>query len=1144
MKKCKSTMNSVVKFATRLILPAIFALFMTIFLPQNSIGQNLLDKTFTVKLEKVSIKTLINEVQAQTNVKFSYSGNSINVEKIISYSATNKKVSVFLQDLQKSYNIGFKQVNNNVVLYSLANPPKAVAGSEKGETVVTENIVKGKITNDKGEPLAGVTIAEKGNQGAVVSAANGNYSIKVKSAKANLGFTSEGYESVYVNVGAGELLNVELKAVQKAMDEVVVVGYGTVKKSDLTGSVSKLKFENQDAVSSSSYEQLLQGKVAGVNITQTSGDPGSGIAFNIRGGNSLGENQPLIVIDGYPVESDNANVSSKSGSDYWTGEQKPGNALANLNPNDIESVEILKDASSTAIYGSRGANGVVMITTKRGRDGKDKITYNYRNDISKLPRKIDMLSTQEFVVYANEAAFNSGLDSVFKYASIINYKDNNWQNMIYETSRSQDHQVSLTGGDFKTKYALTANYTEVNGIVRYTNYTKEGISLNLDRQFSNRFKMGVSTKLNFSTNKAGYQATNHTYIGGSVVTGALRWSPTSTLLDNDGEIIVSTSNQSNPLITLERSKNITTNIMVLSNIYAEYTLLKNLKFRLNGGFNQNSNEYKNYWGRGTQTGDGNNGQAFQGTNSNLNYLAEYTLNYSGAIAKKHKITAVGGYTTQNWRSNSFGITVKGFPNDNLTYYSLQYGSVLSTPVSTYKMWALASYLGRLNYTFDNKYLLTFTGRADGSSRLSEGNKWSFFPSAAFGWNLHNEKFFPKRGIINQAKIKASYGISGNQNIGIGATQALFAISRAANTIGSVLTGVGLSSFDNPNLHWEKTAQYNLGLDFTFYKSKYALTIDLYKKITSDLLTNLSIPSDNGFLTYATNMGTIENKGLEIEADIKLLTKKLKWSVTGNITFNRNKVINLGQNSKIFGNNLLPTGLDQYGTVAQPGSAIGSFYGYLITGIYQNVEEIAKGPKDPVNPAPGDFKYADLNGDGKISPDDRTILGDPNPKYMLGLTNSFRYKNFDLNIFIMGKVGQSVMNLNRFYSDGLVYSASGNVRDEAFANRWTGPGTSNYYPRAKRTGSLFDKRVSNYLIEDATFFRLKNVTLSYNLSLKKKTFFNSMKVFASGTNLFIITDYKGYDPEVSSFGLNGLNQNVDFGSIPQYRTFSTGINVSF
>ncbi len=231
-------------------------------------------------------------------------------------------------------------------------------------------------------------------------------------------------------------------------------------------------------------------------------------------------------------------------------------------------------------------------------------------------------------------------------------------------------------------------------------------------------------------------------------------------------------------------------------------------------------------------------------------------------------------------------------------------------------------------------------------------------------------------------------------------------------------------------------------------------------------------------------------------------------------------------------------------MAQPGSAIGSFYGYLITGIYQNVEEVAKGPKDPVNPAPGDFKYADLNGDGKISPDDRTILGDPNPKYMLGLTNSFRYKNFDLNIFIMGKVGQSVMNLNRFYSDGLVYSASGNVRDEAFANRWTGPGTSDYYPRAKRTGSLFDKRVSNYLIEDATFFRLKNVTLSYNLSLKKKTFFNSMKVFASGTNLFIITNYKGYDPEVSSFGLNGLNQNVDFGSIPQYRTFSTGINVSF
>jgi TonB-linked SusC/RagA family outer membrane protein len=1002
--------------------------------------------------------------------------------------------------------------------------------------------VSGKVSDNEGL-LPGVSITEKGMPtNVVLTKADGTYSLSLKGTSKIIIVKYLGFKTQEIKVTQA-VQNIMLEVENAKLDEVVVIGYGTVRKSDLTGSVSKIKLENAAEQTSSSFEQLIQGKSSGVNITQSSGDPGSGIIFNIRGGNSLGENQPLIVLDGYPIESDNGSTFAKTGAEYWTTEQKPGNVLASLNPNDIESIEILKDASSTAIYGSRGANGVVMITTKRGRDGKDRISYNYRFDMSNLPKKIDVLNSFDFAAYANEASNTSGRTAAFDSTALANLKYNNWQDLIYQTSYSQDHQASLTGGDFKTKYALVINHTDVNGIVKYTNYTKNGVSLNLDRQFSNKFKIGISSKVNLTSNNAGYQSTNHTFVGGGVVTGALRWSPTSTLEDENGDLILSTGNRGNPLANLEKSINVTKNNSILTNLYAEYLILKNLKFKATGGFNQNAVEYRSYWGRGTSTGDSNNGQAYQANNNSFNYLTEYTLNYNTTVAKKHKISALGGYTNQNWRSTSNGVTVRGFPNDNLSYNALQYGSNILAPVSSYREWALSSYLGRFNYTYNNRYLITLTGRSDGSSRLSTNNKWSFFPSVALAWNLHNEKFF-KNEIVSQAKIKTSYGISGNQNIGIGATQALFGISRSANTLGSVLTGVALTSFDNPNLHWETTRQLNIGLDLGFVNNKYSLTVDYYNKTTSDLLVNLAIPADNGFLSYNTNLGEIQNNGLEFEADATLINEKFKWIISANISFNRNKVISLGENSMIMGKNLLPTGLDQIGSVAKPGYAIGSFFGYKIDGIYQNAAEVAAGPIDPVLPAPGDIRYKDLNGDGKISPDDRTILGSPNPKYTYGITNNFNYKNFDLTIFVMGKEGSSVLNLNRFYSDGLVYSASGNPRQEAYTNRWLGEGTSNYYPRAKANGSLLDKRVSDMIVENASFLRLKNINLSYSLKLKNQKVISGLKVFANVTNLLTVSGYKGYDPEVSGLGTSALNSNVDFGTIPQYRTFSMGLNVGF
>lgn len=1135
------------KFLIVLSLLILFCIFNA-----NSInGQSVLDKTFSLNVKDTKLKNVITEVQKQTKISFSYSATSINVEKLVSFKYNHIKLSNFLQDLQKKYTISYKIVENRIILYNAA--PATTEKKIEIKTVPNVNpvgnkLVKGIVTNENGEPMLGVTVLERGKNNGTSTNEKGEFSIKINNKKSSLIFSHTGFQANELStIPDNGVVKVTLEQTKKVLDDVIVIGYGTIKKSDLTGSVSKVKFENANQETSSSFEQLLQGKAAGVNITQTSGDPGSGIVFNIRGSNSLGANQPLIVIDGVPIESDNNTVNGKIGADYLTSQQQPTNVLASLNPNDIESIEILKDASSTAIFGSRGANGVVMITTKRGKTGKDKLSYAYRNDESQLSRKIAVLNSRDFATYANEAAFNSdstlGHFNRFSQGKIDSATNIFWQDMIFGKSSSQDHQLSLSGGDEKTKYAISASYSDIKGILKYTYLKKEGISFNLDRQASKDLKIGITTKLNLSENRQGLQSTNHATQAGSAVSTALKSSPLGNPYTADGEI--NTNLQFNPLSVVSNSESKTTGTMILASLFGEYSLIPNeLRLRVSGSINQNNNYSYTYWGRGTATGDAVGGQASKVDNKNTNYTTEYTLNYSKTIHTRHRINAVAGYTTQNWESGANGMSAKGFPNDVLGADGFAYAAnIVNLPVTKHQKWSLLSYLGRVNYTIYDKYLLTLTGRSDGSSRLAAGHRWDFFPSAALGWNIYKESFMKKLGFISNAKLRASYGYSGNQNITLGSSQTLLTPSRAGIGNDTIVNAQSISSIANPNLHWEKTGQLDIGFDIAFLQDKYQLTVDYYKKTTTDLLLPLPIPSDNGFNTYPTNLGRVENSGIEIEGNARfILTKKLTWRIAANISFNHNKIINLGENQLINGTNLIPNGLDQYGTIAMPGHTIGSFYGYKTIGIYQNAAEIAKAPVDAVNPAPGDIKYADLNGDGVIDASDRTFLGDPNPKYTFGITNTFTYKAFEFSFFILGKIGQSVMNLNRFYSDGLVFSISGNLRQEAWDNRWRGEGTSNYYPRAKTTGSLFDKRVSDRLIEDASFIRLKNISLSYNVNVKRIKFLNSLKVFANATNLFIITKYKGFDPEVSGFGLTAINQGIDFGTIPQYKTYSFGVNV--
>lgn len=1004
--------------------------------------------------------------------------------------------------------------------------------------------ISGVVVDASGEPIIGATVRiEDSNKGSITDL-NGSFGIEAP-LKGKLIVSYVGYITKSVLLDS-KISNYKITLVEnsKELDELVVVGYGVVKKSDLTGSVGKLTTDNAEEKAYSSMEQMMQGKVSGVQITQNTGALGSGMSFNIRGSNSVtGSNQPLIVIDGYPVESGSLEISTGSEANY-SGDVPAVNALASLNPNDIASIEILKDASSTAIYGSRGANGVVLITTKRGKEGRDKVQYSFRTDVSYLPKTIDMLNSLEYMAYSNEAYLDKKDGTVaFDAAAIEKYKvyNTDWQDLIYRTGISQSHQLNVSGGDKKMQYALALGYLSQEGIVLNTSFDRGNIRLNLDREMNSRLKFSINMDGSMSMNKSVNQAAKSSDVGASIVSAALRTPPIYAAYNDTEDDIAQTTGVTNPLILVTRAddKQRTTQIKVSGN--ADYRFTKYFYLRVRAGINTTSGLRQYYMPRGTYLGDTRLGYAYEGNIRNMDYLTEYTLNFYKTIKKKHNFGIVGGYTWQNWLYRSDGVSASGFPNDNFTYYNLSSATTVDKPVNKTTEWSLASFLGRFNYSYDRRYMVTLTARSDGASRLAAGHKWDLFPSLALGWNAHNEKFLKDVKQISELKLRASYGISGNQSVAVGSTQ-----SRYDSGTGVVNEGLVTiyypANMSNENLKWETTKQINAGMDLGLWAGRVTFSIDYYYKRTSDLLINLPVPESTGYTTYTTNSGEVENKGLDLDLSGNILTGKLKWKASGNISFNRNKVLSFdGQMQSFMGPGISAVN-NQPLNIAKVGYPIGSFYGYKIDGIYQTQEEIDNGPVDPANPVPGSFKFVDVNGDGSITDADRTVIGNPYPDYIFGVNNDFTWKNFALNVFIQGSIGQDVVNVSRYYSDGLTRSTSSNVRQEAWENRWTGPGTSNTYPVARANSIPFEGRFTNFIVEDASYVRLKSLTLSYNFKLPKMKFIENISLFGTGGNLLTLTKYKGYDPEINSRGTNSLTPGLDLGSIPQFRTYSLGFKV--
>lgn len=1096
----------------------------------------------SLNFKNKTLKEVFAAIEQNTDCSFFYKNELLEGTKLKTGHYENMMVSDILSDVLKDENLAYTSKGKLIMI--------VLKDEDTSYTSVQQKPVSGKVTDSSGQPLPGVTVVVKGTTQGTITNFDGIYSLLNVPGNGTLVFSFVGMKSQEISINGKNQVDAVLEEETIGIEEVVAVGYGTIRKSDLTGSVSKVSVEDASERSATSVEQILQGQVSGVQITSNTGAPGGGITFAIRGVTSIsGSNQPLIVIDGYPVDSDNGGAKMSGGSQSGYLDELPDdNALANLNPGDIESVEILKDASATAIYGSRASNGVVLITTKRGKAGGDRIEYNFRTDISSLPRKIDVLNTADYLNYSNEAYLNSGRDSVYNTASVAEYLETNtnWQDLIYQTAYSQNHQLNLSGGDKKLKYAVSMGYLGQEGIVKNSRYDRGSIRINLDREINNKLKFGVSMSGSISKNKAAMQSSNRNDASTSVVYGALLSRPFVSPYTVDDEI--DQTQQGNPLTLINLADDQNRITSILANMFINYTIAKGLDFKVNGGVNTSNSRRDFYHPRGTTLGNLEGGYAYLGEGSSFNYLTEYTLNYNKTINKKHRVNAVTGYTWQEWVRKSFNINVLNFPNDNMLYYNLSSGTSISNPRTSTSQWGLASFIGRLNYSFDNRYMVTFTAREDGSTRLADGNKWDFFPSIALGWNLHNEKFMKNVEFISSFKLRASYGLSGNQAVTVGATKArLGSTGSVANE--SIQIGYVLSNMANSTLHWEITKQGNFGFDLAMFENRVTFGFEYYKKLTEDLLIGLTIPPSNGLTKYDTNQGSVENTGSEFDLRGKLLTKAVKWDITGNISYNRNKIVSLGEGVKSFTGPVFGAVGSQTLHIAEVGHPIGSFYGYRIIGIYQNQEEIDASPTDPSNKTPGSFKFKDISGpdgvpDGVISANDREIIGNPYPDFVFGITNNLEWKAFNLSVFIQGNVGQDVINANRYNMDALARGLQSNARQEAYDNRWTGEGTSNKYPRATDSASPFSNRFSDFIVEDASFVRLKNVTLSYTIESKKIKFAKNIKLYVTGGNLLTLTNYKGYDPEINSKGDNSMTPGVDSGSIPQYKTLSAGINVGF
>lgn len=985
--------------------------------------------------------------------------------------------------------------------------------------------ISGNVVDDGNLPLPGVSIMFKGTTLGTTSDADGKFILANPQNHNTLIFSFIGMMDKEVDIAGKSEVEVKMETGAFGLQEIVAIGYGVQKKRDLIGSVASVKSKDLVSVVSSRPDQMLQGKASGVQITTSSSHPGGNVSIRVRGTSSLqGDSEPLVIVDGVI-----------------------GVNFEYINPNDIESMEVLKDASSTAIYGSRGANGVIIITTKRGKSGKTRVEYSGYTGWQTIRNKYDLINANEHAQLINNSIDNGIIDDTFRQPTNLG-EGTDWQDEIFRTAAITNHNLMISGGNEKTTYSLSLDHFDQDGIVKQSNYTRNAVRLNLDQKVNDRFKIGAN--LYYTRSKQNLIKMNSFggTGGGSVTTAALRYSPITSVYDGEdfSRPLNPASQTKNPMGIIAKTDENVIKDYIQGSFFGNYeiidglTLMSRLSFKIN--------KYERRFFRGNIFEGDNSTEANVRNNSSENWLSETTLNYAKTINDVHDFSVLGGFTYEE--SSYFSSSMKGveFPTETNKYNQIELGNPERNEINSDNTDRnIVSTIGRINYTYAGKYLFTASGRYDGSSVFGENNKFAFFPSFALGWRVSEEEFFNVHQISN-LKLRASWGEVGNQAIPPYRTFASSKVESANSSYSyngtTPSTSVRQERLPNPNLTWETTRQINVGMDLQLFKGRLSIVADYYKKNTRDLLFERPLPYISGQSSIIDNIGEVENRGYELQISTQNFTGDFKWNTDFNFSFNKTKVIDLGDRTEI---SLNPnfTAVRDGAVKLIEGETIGTFWGYEFDGVYQNDVECAALPFNGTTMNPGDAKMKDLNGDNKITVEDQKVIGRPVPEFIFGLNNTFEYKGFDLNIFISGVFGNDIMNVTKTEVES--GNPLGVKTKDYYNNYWRGEGTSNSHiaPEGKSP-------ISTYLIEDGSFVRVKNISLGYTLpsNLVKKMGIERTRFYVSGQNLLTLTDYSGFDPEVNSKGgldasSNGnLLQGLDFGSYPTSRTFIVGVKVVF
>ena len=1039
--------------------------------------------------------------------------------------------------------------------------------------------VKGTVS-DGVEPLIGVTVQVKGSNSGTTTDLDGNYTITVPDKNSILVFSYVGYENQNIKVGDKKVVNVEMTMSDETLDEVVVVGYGSMKKSDLTGAITSVRPDQLEAATSISIDNLLQGKVAGLTVTSTNASPGAASSITIRGASSLrGDNQPLYVIDNIPQASTGEISGSALGSDDY---QTASDPLSSLNPSDIENIEILKDASATAIYGSRGANGVILITTKKGKTGKPTVTVNANFTMAQATRLYDMLNLSDYADYRN-AQVGEADRQFFKYGDQVHYVfsgqansynpddpstyrvliERDWQREIYRNAFSQSYSASINGGSERVRYFLSAAYKNINGIVKQTGLQQGDLRANLSVDLSKSVTLDVSLSGSLKKNDMMSGSNERGGAAGSVSVTAITSQPFEYPADDPS--LTSGTDAAEKRITVfswlnDYDDQISENTFRASADF-KWKIIEGLTYNFRAGGNLRNESRSRWFGLETFRGMNETGLLATTDLNQWNVTVENMLTYQRKFANILDFNITGAVTFDDYNYTSKSMVGRQFSNFSYGVDGMHMAQNITYAQPDQRDYQLLSYLARANLSFlDGRYLVTASFRADGSSRFAKGHRWAYFPSASVAWRMEQENFIKDNvAWLDQFKFRVGYGQTGNSAIDPYSSFYNYAqIMDYATATGDRVLAMAVDKLQNEGLTWETTESWNVGFDFGVLKSRLRGTLDLYNKMTKDLLISRLLPASAGYSSIYYNSGNMLNRGIEFSIDADLVRRgDFVWSFGGNIGKNYAEIRSLGVSPGDFGiykdiyayeGNTLG---NHFGSanIFWEGHAPGLFFGYQTAGIVQVEDLPANGGSYNVTqdlnngvPQAGDIKFVDQNGDGIINTDDRVVIGDPNPKFTYGFQTKFTWKGLSISAQFNGVYGNELLNTNLRYQ-AIPNRAGGNIRTESWQQAWTPENRSNAYPRVDYTipAGVFDMYV-----EDASFLRCSDITISYSIPAKavRKIGFNSINVFASVKNAFIITKYSGYDPEVNTFAFDGLRPGIDMSSFPMPRSYILGLNVSF